>query len=67
MSGKGDTIRPLAVSQKTFAANHDRTFALYQSYKAALASGMFFELHPELTGDWKRDEAAWEHLHREHI
>jgi len=28
-------------------------------YKKLLKSGMFFEFHPELTGDWKQDKEQW--------
>ena len=30
-----------------------------QSYKELLNSGMFFEFHPELSGDWDKDKHDW--------
>lgn len=37
----------------------DPTDSLKQSYKELLNSGMFFEFHPELTGDWDKDKQEW--------
>lgn len=34
-------------------------------YKELLASGMFWEFYPELTGDWSRDEEQWVEIHKE--
>ncbi len=31
-----------------------------QAYEDLLLSGMFYELYPELTGDWKTDKEKWE-------
>ena len=31
----------------------------YELYKAELDSGMFWEWHPELTGDWDKDKDEW--------
>ena len=28
-------------------------------YKKLLSSGMFFEFHPELSGDWKSDKELY--------
>lgn len=30
-----------------------------ENYLKLLYSGMFWEFHPELTGDWKQDKNAW--------
>lgn len=35
------------------------TYKRYDDYTKLLKSGMFFEFHPELTGDWGNDQAAW--------
>lgn len=32
---------------------------VFEGYLKLLSSGMFFELHPELTGDWKTDKLVW--------
>jgi tRNA A37 N6-isopentenylltransferase MiaA len=31
----------------------------YDDYTKLLKSGMFFEFHPELTGDWGNDQDKW--------
>lgn len=28
----------------------------YDNYQKLLASGMFWEFHPELSGDWEKDK-----------
>lgn len=41
------------------------SYKKYELYTKLLKSGMFFEFHPELTGDWGNDQEAWmkmEHL-----
>lgn len=72
-AGKGDTPRPLSVDQTTFENNWERTFrkqtdqvptlsekfTLYNEYKEQLDSGKFWELHPELTGNWEIDKETW--------
>lgn len=35
------------------------TYKRYDDYVRLLKSGMFFEFHPELTGDWGDDQKAW--------
>jgi hypothetical protein len=32
---------------------------LREGYDKLLNSGMFFEIYPELTGNWKEDEEAY--------
>jgi hypothetical protein len=34
-------------------------------YKELLASGMFFEFYPQLSGDWIRDGEQWIEIHKE--
>jgi hypothetical protein len=68
-NGKGDTPRPLSVDYTKYANNWERTFARREpspDYVNALASGMFFELFPELTGNWELDKVAWYQLHSGH-
>lgn len=41
------------------------SYKKYDLYTKLIKSGMFFEFHPELTGDWGNDQEAWmkmEHL-----
>lgn len=77
-NGKGDSQRPLSVDQKTFASNWDRIFnntceysglintASYEEpdkeYAELLASGVFWELFPGLTGNWTEDKSRWKQL-----
>ena len=37
-----------------------------QSYKELLNSGMFFEFHPELSGDWDKDKHTWYEMNSNH-
>lgn len=32
---------------------------IYNSYKKLLNSGMFWELYPELSGEWDKDKDYW--------
>jgi hypothetical protein len=62
MNGKGDAPRPLSVDADTFANNWDRIFKkqhLVEEYQKELASGMFWEWYPKLTGHWDNDKHAW--------
>ena len=65
MNGKGDTPRPLSIDQETFSQNWDRIFgkktqeSVPEEYTKMLASGMFFELFPQLTGNWNTDKNVW--------
>lgn len=34
----------------------------WQEYNKLLKSGMFWEFHPELTGNWEKDKEAWKQL-----
>lgn len=76
-NGKGDAPRPLSVSHETFASNWERAFnnceysglpntASYdepdKEYAEILASGMFWELFPGLTGNWNEDKARWQSI-----
>jgi hypothetical protein len=38
-----------------------------QKYKDLLSSGMFFEFHPELSGDWDKDKHAWYEMNKNPI
>lgn len=74
-NGKGDTPRPLSVSQETFANNWDKVFGnqdceysglpsvssygLDEEYTKLLQSGMFWEMFPGLTGNWEADKMRW--------
>lgn len=73
-NGKGGAPRPLSVDQKTFENNWERTFSknqldrdlsmsekhqFYAEYNELLKSGMFYELHPNLTGNWEADKEHW--------
>ncbi len=31
----------------------------FEEYQSLLKSGMFFELYPDLTGEWQRDKFNW--------
>lgn len=37
--------------------DYDMSYKL--NYDKLLSSGMFFEFHPELTGDWNKDKETW--------
>jgi hypothetical protein len=69
-NGKGDTPRPFSVDQETFNNNWDRIFNNSNEdipdieYTAALRSGLFWELFPELTGYWKADKLRWKTLRK---
>jgi len=67
-NGKGDDARPFSVDQETFKNRHEATFGKkiswwerrdYEEYRAVLASGMFFELFPGLSGNWEEDKLRW--------
>jgi hypothetical protein len=45
----------------------DQTDLFQQSYKELLNSGMFFEFHPELTGDWDKDKDYWNKINNNPI
>ncbi len=36
-----------------------------KEYMELLHSGMFFEWYPDLTGDWNKDEIAWNKIYEE--
>jgi hypothetical protein len=92
-NGKGSTVRPLSVDQKTFSDNWERVFSTLQEtceysglstpvtvediqreinelskklqddppaeYLQSIQSGMFWELYPHLSGQWKLDASEW--------
>ena len=72
-NGKGYTPRPFSVDQKTYETNWANTFkqtsdrllslsekyALHAEYVQQVESGMFWEMHPELTGTWEVDKEQW--------
>lgn len=67
-AGKGHDPRPFSVDKETFTQNHEATFGKkmpwwerrdFEEYRRLLDSGMFFEFHPELTGDWNTDREVW--------
>ena len=35
-------------------------------YHLLIKSGMFWEFHPELTGDWTKDKMVWKKIWRKH-
>jgi hypothetical protein len=79
-NGKGDTPRPLSVDQQTFSSNWDRIFnstceysglpntSSYdesdKEYNEIRASGLFWELFPELTGHWETDKSEWKRVYK---
>lgn len=70
-NGKGDDSRPLSVSKKQYDENYERIFGKKEEvapeeYKKLLASGMFWELFPQLTGTWRLDRYDWDKLKGEH-
>jgi hypothetical protein len=34
-------------------------------YQLVLKSGMFWEFHPELTGDWDKDKTQWRKIYNQ--
>jgi hypothetical protein len=32
---------------------------MFEEYQKLLKSGMFFEIYPDLTGEWQRDKFNW--------
>jgi hypothetical protein len=32
-------------------------------YESLLKSGMFWEFHPELTGEWNKDKVQWKKIY----
>ena len=63
MNGKGDSSRPFSVDRDVFEANMRQTINNAKDrYREAVASGMFWELFPELTGVWSEDREKWTEL-----
>lgn len=76
-NGKGSSPRPFSISQTEYVDKHARTFPpkirekydgdrneliLFEEYLAELNSGMFFEIYPQLTGEWKKDKSEWSNI-----
>lgn len=65
MNGKGDDSRPFSVPKEVYDDNYERTFGKRkdleppQEYLDVLNSGMFWELFPDLTGNWRLDRYDW--------
>lgn len=43
--------------KETIIYDYDMSYKL--NYDKLLSSGMFFEFHPQLTGDWNKDKETW--------
>ncbi len=39
----------------------------YKEYTEVLASGMFWEWYPNLTGDWEKDRTTWYGIYIESV
>ena len=38
-----------------------------KEYKELLASGMFWEFYPQLSGEWQKDEQQWNDIYNEAV
>lgn len=73
-NGKGSKPRPFSIPFHEYDKNHTNIFPpkvreryngnrdeliFFEEYLKELNSGMFFEIYPELSGNWKDDKATW--------